>query len=287
MAVTGTITTRFIDENGVDLGKQLIEKDYLIGLYPNLFPQYKTSGLYLWGGNSSGQLGDNTTILKSSPVQIGASSWTSIAGGAQHSVAIRNDGLLFAWGYNAFSGQVGDNTAINRSSPVQIGASSWTAIACGNYHSLAIRNDRLLFAWGGNSSGQLGDNTTINKSSPVQIGSSSWIAVAGGTQSSNSIAIRNDGLLFTWGYNNNGQLGDNTTIAKSSPVQIGANSWSIVKAGTGHSLAIRNDGLLFTWGVASLGQTGNDFSNTYPTKIPGKWSKISAGNTHILALSLT
>jgi len=93
-------------------------------------------------------------------VQIGTSSWTSIAAGTSHSLAVRNDGLLFAWGFG-FAGQIGDGTIINRSSPVQIGSSSWTSIATGFVHSLAVRNDSLLFAWGVNSVGTLGNNDSV------------------------------------------------------------------------------------------------------------------------------
>ena len=97
MAVTGTITTRFIDEKGVDLGRQLVEKDYLISVYPNLVPQLQTPNLMVWGGNQYGQLGNNTVVWRSSPIQTVAAgaNWKSIAAsyiGAASSV--KNDGTL-------------------------------------------------------------------------------------------------------------------------------------------------------------------------------------------------
>ncbi len=69
MAVTGSITTKFVDEQGLDLGRTLIEKDYLISVYPNLLNQLDTPMLMAWGDNGSGQLGDNSVLLRSSPVQ--------------------------------------------------------------------------------------------------------------------------------------------------------------------------------------------------------------------------
>lgn len=170
MAVTGTITTRFIDENGVDLGKQLIEKDYLISLYPNLFPQYKTSGLYLWGGNSSGQLGDNTVTNKSSPVQTVTYgyTWKQVAAGSSHTVGLKNDGTLWTWGSNAY-GQLGDGTFSAKSSPVQVigNATNWQQVSAGYQHSAGIKTDGTLWTWGLNNYGQLGDNTVGNEAIPV------------------------------------------------------------------------------------------------------------------------
>ena len=93
MAVTGSITTRFIDEKGVDLGKTLIEKDYLISVYPNLLNQFDTPMLMTWGFNANnGQLGDNTKTYRSSPVQTTAygTNWKQVACGYHHIVAVTN-----------------------------------------------------------------------------------------------------------------------------------------------------------------------------------------------------
>ena len=101
----------------------------------------KTDGtMWLWGKNNYGQLGDNTAINRSSPVQIGAlTTWSKIAAGSNSSIAIKTDGTLWAFGYNQTHGRVGDNTVIDRSSPVQIGAlTTWSQIATGDNHTLAI-----------------------------------------------------------------------------------------------------------------------------------------------------
>jgi alpha-tubulin suppressor-like RCC1 family protein len=257
--------------------------------------------LFTWGDNQFGELGDGTTVLKSSPVQIGSSSWTAVAGNGYHTVAIRLGGSLFTWGNNP-DGQLGDNTGVNKSSPVQIGSSSWTVIATQPYqnNSLAIRVDGALFAWGYNGQGNLGDGTTLNKWSPVQIGSSSWTAVALGICGA---AIRSDGALFTWGYNGEGELGDGTTVNRSSPVQIGSSSWTAVAAGYVHTAAIRLDGALFTWGWNANGNLGNGTTvhRSSPVQLPamivmihrsspiqigtGSWSQITAGNQFIYGLT--
>jgi alpha-tubulin suppressor-like RCC1 family protein len=93
--------------------------------------------LFTWGAGAFSQLGDGTTVNKSSPVQIGSSSWTAVSAGQLHTAAIRSDGRLFTWGNN-LSGQLGDGTTVDKASPVQIGSSSWTAVSAGRNHTLAI-----------------------------------------------------------------------------------------------------------------------------------------------------
>lgn len=190
--------------------------------------------LYMWGGGTLGQLGNLAAVNFSSPVIIGVKEWKQISCGGNHTAAIRSDSLLFTWGFNG-SGQLGDGTVVNRSSPVQIGSNSWKQISCGSNHTSAIRSDDLLFTWGSNNYGRLGDGTTTARSSPVQIGSNSWTQVSIGSNSTVTAAIRSDSLLFTWGANNNGNLGDGTTTNRSSPVQIGNRIWSQVSAGGNHT----------------------------------------------------
>lgn len=145
--------------------------------------------LFSWGRNTDGQLGEGvpSTTLRISPNQVGTSVWSNIAAGLSHSLAIRNDGKLFAWGNNNW-GQVGDGTTTVRGAPVQLGSSNWTGLAAGIEHSLAIRSDGKLFAWGYNGGGLLGDGTVNQQKTPVQIGLGAWESVAaGGFQ---SFAIR-------------------------------------------------------------------------------------------------
>ena len=242
--------------------------------------------LYSWGSNYLYQLGDGTTINKSSPVQIGSRSWIAIAKGSSHSLGISNDGKLFAWGANN-EGQLGDNDPLPypEQSPSQIGSSNWSAISAGLDVSFAIRSDGKLFAWGKAINGQLGDGTTINKSSPVQIGSSSWIAVSAGA--SHAVGLRSGGTLFTWGANGFGQLGDGTTIPRLSPVQIGSSSWTIISAGAYHTLGTLSNNDLYLWGRNNVGQLGDSttVNKSSPVQISSSsWTALSAGRYYTLAL---
>jgi hypothetical protein len=97
---------------------------------------------------------------------------TAIAGGAYHSLALKNDGTVWAWGYNG-SGQLGDGMSglgNYRSSPFQVlNLTGVTAVTGGAYHSLAVKNDGTAWTWGNNSHGQLGDGTTTDRAAPGQV----------------------------------------------------------------------------------------------------------------------
>jgi alpha-tubulin suppressor-like RCC1 family protein len=231
------------DNTTVDFEDYYVRADY-----------FRSGNLWGWGINDVGQLGDNTIIYKSSPVQTVAfgTNWKQVSVGSSHTAAIKTDGSLWCFGRNNF-GKLGDNATTNRSSPVQTTTygTNWKQTSCGQSHTAAIKTDGTLWSWGQNYLyGQVGDNTTINRSSPVQditLGKN-WSQVS--CCSNYSLAIKTDGTLWGWGQNSNGQLGDNTTGSKSSPSQtitLGTN-WKQVYAGAYHCAAVKTDGTLWCWG---------------------------------------
>ena len=280
------MTTRYKFNNGgtvTDFSDVFISRD-----------MFSDGGLWSWGHNNLGQLGDNTTVYKSSPVQTiaGGTNWKQVACGVYHTSAIKTDGTLWTWGYNSF-GQLGDNTTAWRSSPVQTisAGTNWKQVACGVYHTSAIKTDGSLWTWGNNNYGQLGDNTNTAKSSPVQTISAgtNWKQIACGGY--HTTAIKTDGTLWTWGYNSQGQLGDNTTAWRSSPVQTiaGGTNWKQVACGSGHTSAIKTDGTLWTWGYNGYGQLGDNtiVSKSSPVQtIAGgtNWKQVACGSNHTSAI---
>ncbi len=189
----------------------------------------KTTGsLWSWGLGNNGQLGQNDTISRSSPVQVGVlTNWSQVSGGGYHTAAVKTDNTLWTWGYNN-AGQLGQNNTTRRSSPVQVGALvNWASVCASRLGCLAVKTDGTLWSWGYNSQGQLGLGDTIDRSSPVQIGAlTNWFRVpehGGTTNGWNFGAVKTDGTLWLWGDGNQGgQLGQNNTEDRSSPVQVGA-----------------------------------------------------------------
>ncbi|MBF0523214.1 MAG: filamentous hemagglutinin N-terminal domain-containing protein, partial [Candidatus Omnitrophica bacterium] len=237
--------------------------------------------LYTWGDNSKGEIGDNTTTQRNIPVQVlgvGGIGYltgiTAIAAGNYFSLAVGSSGTVYAWGSNS-NGQLGDNSITQRNTPVQVldvGGSGYlsgvTAVSAGGYFSLALKNDGTVYTWGGNDRGQLGNNTTTEYHYPLQV-----LGVAGTGYLSgitaidagyyNSLALKNDGTVYAWGYNSYGQLGDNTTTQRNTPVQVlgvGGIGYltniTAVSQGMYHSLALKSDGTVYAWGDGASGKLG-------------------------------
>jgi alpha-tubulin suppressor-like RCC1 family protein len=258
----GQITTgyKLVTTDIGDVSFNLIEKSYLLDLYPGLIPTYKQAGLFVWGFNSYGELGTNDTVSRSSPVQTVSLSanWKYISNGYRSVAAIKTDGTLWLWGEND-GGKLGDNTTLNRSSPVQTvsGGTNWKQIALGFSGAASIKTDGTLWTWGKNFFGALGDNTTVARSSPVQVGSgNNWNQVS--LTSDTVHAVKADGTLWGWGYSGSeGTIGDNAKITRSSPVQIAGTNWKQVATGTLSTAAIKTDGTLWAWGENISGNLGD------------------------------
>jgi len=255
--------------------------------------------LWAWGRAAAGPLGDNSIVEKSSPVSVvgGIVDWVTAAGGGSHSLAIRANGTLYAWGTNG-NGQLGDNSATtaSKSSPVVVagGFTDWISISASTSHSLGLRANGTIWTWGSNASGLLGDNsaTTASKSSPVQVAGNfvNCNSISAGT--THNIIVRTDGTAWAWGANSYGRLGDNTTVSKSSPVQVagGIVNWKQVTAGQ-HSLGVRANGTLYAWGPASAGQLGDNSNvpKSSPVLVAGgftDWVSTVANSTFQASLGL-
>ena len=212
----------------------------------------KTDGtLWTWGSNVYGQLGDNTTSNRLTPVTTfaGGTDWKQVAC-SNHTAAIKTDGTLWVWGRNN-SGQLGINEVFNtKCTPVTTfaGGTNWKQVACGRTHTAVIKTDGTLWTWGSNIYGELGTNDTTQRSTPVTTfaGGTNWKQVACGYVNYTS-AIKTDGTLWTWGWNAYGQLGDNTAVNRSIPVTTfaGGTNWKQVASGFYHTAAIKtSDDLL-------------------------------------------
>lgn len=139
-------------------------KAHTVGLQAN-------GTLWTWGDNSWGQLGtDRIPNALATPLQIGSGqSWKGIAAGDDHTLALRSDGTIWAFGNNTH-GQLGDGSNATVNLPVQVGTDSdWKSIVAHGDLSFGIKNNNTLHAWGANDKGQLGDTSTVDKFSPVLV----------------------------------------------------------------------------------------------------------------------
>ena len=265
--------------------------------------------LWSWGSNYFGILGQNNTIDRSSPVQIGTeSTWRQVHGGAFDVVGgVKTDGTLWMWGRNN-DGKLGINKSYpasnGRSSPTQIGTNTnWSVVSNFEAGGYALRTDGTLWGWGG--SGMWGSpqgSPADPRSSPTQVTgspSTTWAVGKGkiATWTSTFAAISSSGQLYTWGRNYSGNLGQNQAEAQNyddnNPQLVGTDTtWDIVggidEMGYKNPLALKTDGTLWAWGGGSDGQTGqnNRTSLSSPTQIgtettwTGQFTGKANNNSH-------
>ena len=237
----------------------------------------KTDGtVWIWGTGVEGGLGHGSTNRSSIPVQVCTdyactgflSGITAISSRFRHSLALMDDGTVWAWGLNA-QGQLGAaETTVGRAYAAKVCGPGETApctsylndvtqISAGYDYSSVVRGDGSIWSWGNNSKGQLGDGTnTLLSSIPVKTNGSSYVAVSAGRI--HTLALNSSGRVLSWGGNTYGQLGNGANTNSLVPVVVpGLSSVSSVHAGDWHSLAIKQDGSLWSWGRNNAGQLGN------------------------------
>lgn len=175
--------------------------------------------LWSWGDNSNGRLGLGSSIVfNSTPTQIGSDQdWQVISAGGLHSLALNQNGELWAWGFGLW-GQVGDGTSsYNNYLPIKIGTDNdWQSISAGGHTSLALKKDGSRWGWGENINGALGNGIYVFPNKPLLADNdNNWDVIFSGEF--HFFSLRKDGTLWNWGYNQDGQLGDNSRISKNVP----------------------------------------------------------------------
>ena len=238
--------------------------------------------LYCWGHNYYGQVGngssgDTPDIL--TPVLIGATDFSLLSTGRNHTCSIDNGGGLYCWGWN-LEGQIGNNSKVDVHTPLNIQSTmNWDSVSSGNAHTCGITSENDLYCWGINYRGQLGDSTNDSALEPLLIGSDKWSDLSCGSE--HSCGIKDGGNLYCWGMNTVGQLGDDSQTGRNSPVKVGMLEWKKISAGKDHTCAINTDDDLFCWGnnfhgALGLGLGVGDYF--VPYQVMGSWIEISAGD---------
>jgi alpha-tubulin suppressor-like RCC1 family protein len=264
--------------------------------------------VYCWGNNSYGQLGNNTTTNSNLPVEvIGVggvgylSSIVSVNANGYTSCALSSAGNVYCWGYNVH-GELGNNTTTNSSLPVEVmgvgGSGFLSNIAnlgeggnsYNNICTVSLAGE--VYCWGDNTNGQLGNGTTTGSLSPVEVvgvggsGFLSGIATVS-TASLNTCAVTaSGGNVYCWGDNADGELGNNSMVDSSTPVEVTGVGGSGFLSGivsinisSSVSCALATAGEAYCWGantgVYNSGSTAGNDSNgdlLTPTTVYGVYT---------------
>lgn len=252
---------------------------------------------YCWGDNFTGQLGNGNTTASKVPIPVDMTGVLSgktikfIAVGDSHVCSIASDDKAYCWGYN-YAGKLGNNSQVASYSPVAVDTSGVLSgktiktISVRNDETCAIASDDKAYCWGYNYYGEVGDNSTTNRQVPVAVNTAG--VLSGKTIKAISVgdydtcAIASDNLVYCWGMNDNGELGDNTIVNKSVPVAVvssGALSGKTVislTTGADHNCVIASDNKAYCWGNNAFSQLGT--GNTTESHVP-----IAVATTGVLS----
>uniref|UniRef100_T1IZ19 acetylcholinesterase n=1 Tax=Strigamia maritima TaxID=126957 RepID=T1IZ19_STRMM len=237
--------------------------------------------VFALGSNCSSCLGLGDSHGRLEPFKVEALCRKFIKGVAYgsgpHCLAYNEFGELYSWGHNGY-GQLGNGTTNQVLVPnlvtINLIGKKIVEVSCGSHHSLARTSDGELYAWGQNNCGQVGSGTTTNQSTPRKvtagINGKNVVAIACGQTS--SMAVLDNGEVFGWGYNGNGQLGLGNNVNQTNPCRV-VNLQNVVitqiACGYAHTMALSDEGTVFAWGANSYGQlgTGNKANLVVPEKI--------------------
>jgi len=251
------------------------------------------STVWAWGWNGYGQLGNGSNIESNVPVKVSAlTGIIAIAAGYDdHSLALRKDGTVWAWGLN-MDGQLGNGTNTDSNVPTQVSSlTGIISIAGRGWHSLALKNDGTVWSWGRNDEGELGNGTNTDSNVPVQVSFLTNVTAIEGA-AMHSLALKNDSTIWSWGYNFDGELGNATSgygDDSNIPVQVSfLTGITTIAAGGWHSFALKNDGTFWVWGNNPFGQLGNgtNTASNVPVQISSLTDilAVTGGSRHSLAL---
>eukprot|EP00727_Mastigamoeba_balamuthi_P013081 m51a1_g8396 hypothetical protein (560) ;mRNA; f:222598-224911 len=229
---------------------------------------FSASGqLYVSGWNSDGQLGlgdnEDRTSFAANEFLASGGPVVSAACGNFHTAAVSAGGDVFVWGGNAF-GMLGTGDTAARASPVQVALPSKArAVFCGSSYTLALASDgRTLYAWGDNDNGELGLGSTSACLSPKPndfFASASRRVVSVACGACHNVALVEGGELWSWGYNEGGELGHGDRNNREAPTQVAAlrgRKAVLVVAGSYHNFALLEGGEVYAWGSNDQGQLG-------------------------------
>jgi hypothetical protein len=241
-----------------------------------------------WGDNRYGQLGTGDTISSPVPVTVaGMTDVRRIAAGFQRSAALKNDGTVWTWGYERY-----DNQDIFRVQPVAVPELvDVVDVAAGYEHMVAVKADGTVWVWGSNYANQLANDNPWWKYQDVPFQVTNLPSIVKVASSyDHTLALANDGTVWAWGYNFDGQLGDGTDQLRTRPVQVvGLTGVIAIATAYSYSLAMKSDGTVWAWGNGARGivqgpdryrpqQVGLGLLDTNHNEMDDRWEMQFFGN---------
>ncbi|MCX7172039.1 MAG: hypothetical protein NTY41_17660 [Proteobacteria bacterium] len=241
--------------------------------------------VWAWGANGASgngsRLGIGMISSQSAPVRLTSiSNVRAAAAGGQHSLALKRDGTVWAWGAN-YAGQLGDGTYSSVVSPIQVlGLDNIVGISVANDHNLAVKQDGSVWAWGQNDHGQLGLGTVDAQfivylgprppnGRPSQIPGLTGVKSVVAAGYAESYAVKTDGTVMAWGSNWAGNMGDGSYTDQHTPLAVtGLTGVVEIAGGDSHALARKADGSVWGWGRDSSGELGLTPNTTQSTPAP-------------------
>jgi len=247
-----------------------------------------------WGNNGDGQLGDGSTTDSASPVAVRAADGgagnltgvTALAAGEGHTCALRQGGAVVCWGDSDY-GQIGNgNNGGHEPAPVTpSGNLMATALAASEYHTCAARQGGGVSCWGWNRYGELGNGNFLNQDEPVDVvGLPAGFVATEVAAGSEHTCARQGAMIYCWGQNDYGQLGNNAPNERQQPQPVRASDGSVrtdiaaISAGAYHTCARTTNGSALCWGNNSNGQlgTGDSQDRRYPAPV-GPYTSVVNG----------
>ena len=255
-----------------------------------------------WGFNETGALGVGNSSNHPTPQTVtGVPDATGISGGIDHSLFLRGDGTLAVAGRNDF-GQFGSAAPADSNLPLPVPLlTNVVSAQAGGFYSVTLLADGTVWTWGYNGEGQIGNGTTTNAGcfcipTPTQTIITDVVQIEAG--SFHTLALKSNGTVWAWGLNDDGELGDNSAINRSTPVQVGASVLGFtniiaIAAGDNHSMALKSDGTVWVWGSNEFAQIGNGTASGVDQLVPvqnttlSNITQIAAGVFHSMAQDKT
>ncbi|NXM96197.1 RCBT2 protein, partial [Sylvia borin] len=237
--------------------------------------------VFVLGMNCSGCLGTGDMQSTIEPRRLDSLCGKKIAclsyGSGPHVVLATEEGEVYTWGHNAYS-QLGNGTTNHGFIPCQVSTNlvnkKVIEVACGSHHSMVLTSDGEVYTWGYNNSGQVGSGSTANQPIPRRVTNclQNKIVVNIACGQMCSMAVVENGEVYVWGYNGNGQLGLGSSGNQPTPCRIAALQGIRVQrvaCGYAHTLVLTDEGQIYAWGANSYGQlgTGNKSNQSYPTTV--------------------